>query len=575
MKTRFAKPPAPWLCRAALCAVALATYANSFGLGLAYDGSQFVTGDARVRAATWDNLVLIFSKPYWYPVPEDFLYRPVSILSFLFNHAILGNGSDPAGYHWLNFLLHAAAVLLLFELCRRLFGEWMPAFCAAALWAVHPIGTEAVANLAGRADLLAAVALLGALVLYTRPRHGPLTPVFLFLLALAGALSKESAMVLPALLLLCDLSGADDRFSSSPNLKKPSPGRRRWQSYAAVLAAIAAVLLIRRMVFASQPWPQSEFLDNPLRGAGFWSARLTALKILGQDLAWLVWPAHLAFDHSYRQIPPAHWRDPIVWLTLAGVAEILILVTLRRRRDPVLFFAAGFYGLTLLPASNLIVLIGSIAAVRFSYLPSTGFAIAATALLFRVSSRRLACALLAAAIVLFAARTLARNPAWDSDLALGMADVQTAPASFRTHRLLANALFKQDPALNLDAAIREAEAAWDILQPLPPARSSAQAAADLGLFYELKAERAGGAQSAAGRASYERALAVLESGAVVAEAQQKAFARLQIAHAKPPAALRAFDLLYLNLGKAYAALGRCPPAQAAFRAAGLTKTCAP
>ena len=551
---------APWLCRAALCALALAAYANSFGLGLAYDGAQFATADARVQSVTWSNLSVIFSKPYWYPVPEDYLYRPLTILSFLFNHAILGNGSDPAGYHWLNFLLHAAAVLLLFELARRLFAEvgLLPAFLAAALWAVHPIGTEAVANLAGRADLLAAVFLLAALVLYTRPRRTRFTPVYLFFLALAGALSKETAFVLPALLLLCDLSLTAGGSSSSA---KPNP---RWPSYAAVLAALAAVLLIRRAIFASQPWPQTEFLDNPLRAAGFFAARLTALKILGRDLSWLVWPAHLSFDYSYNQIPLARWRDPLVWLVLALVAEILIVVTLRRRRDPVLFFAAGFYGITILPASNLIVLIASVAAVRFSYLPSAAFAIAVAALAFRLPSRRLACLILGVITLLCAARTFARNPAWDSDLALGAADVRTAPASFRTHRLLANALFKQDPGANLDAAIREAEAAWDILASLPPVDSSPHAAADLGLFYELKAERAGGPRTPSGRAWYERALAVLESGAAMAEAQRQAFARAQVAHGRPSAWLGAFDLLYLNLGKAYAALGRCSEAEAAF-----------
>ena len=61
----------------------------------------------------------------------------------------------------LNFLLHVANVWLVFGLAMLLFRRAGPAFFAAAIWAVHPAGTEAVSNVAGRADLLGALAVLG------------------------------------------------------------------------------------------------------------------------------------------------------------------------------------------------------------------------------------------------------------------------------------------------------------------------------------------------------------------------------------------------------------------------------
>jgi protein O-mannosyl-transferase len=568
----------PWAWRAGLCALALAAYANSFGLGLAYDGVHMATGDPRTQAATWDNVRLIFGTPYWYPIADDRLYRPLTTLSFLFNHAVLGNGEHAAGYHWVNFLLHALNVLLVFELGRRLLGG-MPGFWAAALWAVHPVGTEAVANLAGRADLLAAAGVLGALAVYAGMRGGAVRTLAVSFLCLAACLSKESAMVLPALMLLWDWStGRKPRWQGKVG-QAPSPANHRpttsWQAmapaplrdYAAVLAALAVVLAARWGVFAASAWPAGQLVDNPLRGMGFWTARLTALKLLGMDLALLVWPAKLAFDHSYNQVPAATWRDLGVWVSGLVAVEILALVALRRKRDPVLFFAVGFYALTLLPASNLAVLIGSVTAVRFSYLPAVGFAIAAAALAFRLPNRRMAYVLLGTAVAMLGARTLARNPAWDSNLALGAADVEAVPGSFRAHRLYSNALVTANADANLEQAIREGEAAWEIVSPLPPIWGDANTTADLGYLYELQGDRAGGGETVTGRAWYVKSLDLLEQGAGIAVASRRQFDDDQVAHGKPLRFQGGYELLYLNLGKAYQTLGRHEKALAAFRKA--------
>ena len=70
-------------------------------------------------------------------------------------------------------------------------------------------------------------------------------------------------------------------------------------------------------------------------------------------------------------------------------------------------------------------------ALRFLYLPSIGFAVAVAALVWRLKNEKAARAVLAALVVLFAARTLARNPAWASDGALAAADVDNGTRSFR------------------------------------------------------------------------------------------------------------------------------------------------
>src|SRR5437773_1398821 len=138
------KPAAPsvlgskWTVLAALFAITLIAYGNSFGLGLAQDSLAIITQDTRIREVTAGNLELILRKDYWWPTPGDRIYRPVTTASLLVNYAVLGNGRDPAGYHWVNFLLHCVNVWLIYELALRLLQRPGPAFFAAALWAVHP-----------------------------------------------------------------------------------------------------------------------------------------------------------------------------------------------------------------------------------------------------------------------------------------------------------------------------------------------------------------------------------------------------------------------------------------------------
>src|SRR5579883_1810425 len=241
---------AGWKSYAGLCAKTLAAYANSFGLGLALDAKRLVLQDTRVHAATPANLKLILWTNYWFPHAQDRLYRPLTTFSFLVNYVFLGSGGNPVGYHVVNVLLHLGNVLLVFALGRKLLGQNAAAWFAAALWAVHPVGTESVTNIAGRADLLAAACILGGLLVYAadavRDRQ-----LALAALCLAGCLSKESAAVLPAVMLLWDLTTG----------RKP-----RWADYGVVLATMAAAFWLRERSFAGQPFPELPFLDNPLRG---------------------------------------------------------------------------------------------------------------------------------------------------------------------------------------------------------------------------------------------------------------------------------------------------------------------
>jgi len=138
--------------------LAVAVYSNSFRTGFPLDNKALILQDARVHEATRANVDLILDHTYWWPIGESGLYRPVTTLSYLFNYAVLGNADRPVGYHVVNLSLHIVNVLLAFAVMVRLTKQGPVAIATAAMWAVHPLSTEAVTNIVGRADLIAALA---------------------------------------------------------------------------------------------------------------------------------------------------------------------------------------------------------------------------------------------------------------------------------------------------------------------------------------------------------------------------------------------------------------------------------
>jgi tetratricopeptide (TPR) repeat protein len=543
-------PPSKWRARAALLGIALAAYVNSFGLGLAQDSKVIVTQDARLQAATADNLKLILTKNYWWPKAGDGLYRPVTTFSLLFNYTVLGNGPNPEGYHVVNFLLHAINVWLLYELALVMFRRAGPAFFAAALWAVHPIGTEAVTSIVGRADLLAAMSVLGGLLLYIRNRSR-WAPVALFAIGCAGVFAKENAAVLLGMMLLWDLSIGEGKAGAM----------RRWQSYAAVAASLVLLALVRHAVLGGLPPDEPVYVDNPLRGSDFWTARWTAIGLVGLDLRLVLFPLTLSCDRSFNEIPLATVSDPWAWGSLLAAIAILATVFARYGKDRLSFWAAGFFAIALLPTSNLIFPIGATIAERFLYLPSVAAAVLAAGLFYRLKNGQYAKAALITLLVLFTVRTLARNPAWNDDVSLASTDIPNAPRSFRLHDMLAKALFEKDARGNIDRIIAEQEASWRILAPLPPWRSTSFPPTFLGVYYATKADLVDPAER---KAWFEKSRDILLKAREISRALEKEYDDVQRAHGS--LTLRAGNpQLYLNLGNAYMNLGDYEDAAEAMR----------
>jgi protein O-mannosyl-transferase len=463
-RSRVVRPPAvathpprwwPHLWKLALLwALVLAAYSNSFDAGFVYDNESAILVDARVHEATLYNVHRILSEGYWVNQPSTDLYRPVTTLSYLLNYAILGNGTNPAGYHWVNLILHAANVSLVYALGILIFDGLIfdgsgPGLALAAIWGLHPLVTEGVTNIVGRADLLAALGILAGLLCHVRATAGAGWRKAGWLIALTlsqtiALFSKENGVVLPALMLSYDLIWSEHFF-------RRSVWRRRILSYAVLAIPFTVFFVLRSQLHMHLEVP---FHKNPMVGAAFWAARMTAFKVIGRLLWLFIWPARLSADYSYNSVPLfqwplAGWEDfqaPIVLaLCLAGIA---LAVRLRRENKPLCFFVLFFF-IALAPTSNLFILIGSAMSERFMYLPAIGLTGCALALIYALVRgysqqvpRKVVWATAGIVCLALGARTYARNFDWHDEATLWTSVTEVNPDDALAHVNLGNALLE-------------------------------------------------------------------------------------------------------------------------------------
>jgi hypothetical protein len=523
---------------AALWMLALAAYSNSFQAGLIYDNAPIVGKDVRLRAVSGENLRLILTDEYWYPRTGNGLYRPLTTLTYLFNYSVLDEGPNPVGYHVLNYAIHSLNASLVFLLALALFGEMVPAFAMAAIWAVHPVLTESVTNIVGRADLLGAFGVLAGLLCFAQSRKSRGSRRIAWwvgagVAAAIGIFSKESAIVIVGAVPLFDLA-----------FPKKQACRVRLAGYAAVALPGAVFLVIRQVVLGKSPVMRLLFTDNPIAGAGFWQGRLTAIGVIGREAALLVWPIRLSADYSYNAVPLANGLTGAVLGGIAVLAAAAVFAAWGYRRDRKIFFLILFGFGALLPISNLLFPIGTIMAERFLYIPAIAFAGCAAAALWALRGRidiRWMRAAFAAIALLFAARTFARNFDWGSEGALFESATAAVPASFRPHDEMASVYLR---AGQLDDAVREADRTLEILDALPDSRNLPNPYVTAGRVYSDKADSVPAAEGTTWR---KKALDTLRRGERITAALNEKYRREDQEHGRP---FQAVDLsvLYEHLG---------------------------
>jgi protein O-mannosyl-transferase len=457
----------PWIAVVILAGVSLLAYANTIPGKFVFDDTVIVQGNPSIQGLGAGNLREIFGGHYWRSVEsQGGLYRPIVILTYALNYAL--GGEDPAGYHLVNILLHAANAVLVWLLLQELFARPVLSLAAGVFFALHPIRTEAVASVVGRAEILSAFFILSAWILYARAHKSDRWAGFALSAALFGLalLTKESAFSFPALLILTDL------FTESGAFRRRFAPAALLRRYAPFVVAGVLVLALRYAVLGGLTPLYINPASNPAASAAGWPRFLTATYVFARYLWLLLVPVNLSADYSFNEIPVVYsilsWRGALPVLVLAAIGVGTVIAY---RVRPFLFFSCMIFFVSFFLTSNWVRPIGTIMAERLMYFPALGFNCFLAWLvaegLERAQWRRAAAASAALLALGYGVRTAARNLDWRDHYALFGSAARTSPGSSLVQANYAAVLLreKNDPR----GAAEHARAAARIMPDDPSA----------------------------------------------------------------------------------------------------------
>ena len=432
----------------AVVVAAILSHLPALWNGFAFDDALLVSQHALVSQEAWGR---VFTSPYHAGLLDTAgtgLYRPLTVLTLVADHAL--GGGAPLPFHLTNLLLHAGVALLVLGLGRR-FGLPAPApLLGALLFAVHPAPSEAVASVAGRADLLAAAFALGAVLCLRRP-------LAFAALLFASLLAKETALLLFLVPLAAPL------------------GRTRLRAAASGAAAAALYLAMRAAVLGTLV-PGSlrgTYVENPLGVLPALARVPAAAAVALRAVSLLLFPHHLSPDYGWAEtgpVPGAVGAVAVTALLALGVAGI-VLARRQPRAAPFLCVAAFSWFLV----SNLAVPIGTAFGERLLYLPLAALAPLAGWVVVALPGRAPRRLGLAAAVVLLGAaglRTWTASAAWHDDYTLARAAVVATPRSVKVLGNLAVELAQRGRTEEAKALLERALALAPDMVPLLLNRAS-------------------------------------------------------------------------------------------------------
>ncbi|XP_010627274.1 protein O-mannosyl-transferase TMTC1 isoform X2 [Fukomys damarensis] len=386
---------------------------------------------------------------------------------------------DPFYFHVVNVILHYLVTLVLMYTCdTAVFRSRGLAFATALLFAVHPVHTEAVAGIVGRADVLACLLFLLAFLSYNRSLDqcgaaGELPPsasAFFLLLSLVlgtcAMLVKETGVTVFGVCLVYDFFSLPHKQDKSSLIASSDKNcllsMRPFFKRAILVISYVIVILYFRLWIMGGSMPLFSEQDNP---ASFSPYILTRFLTYSYLLAFNVWlllaPVTLCYDWQVGSIPLVE----TVWDTrnLATVCLVVVmallslhcLAALKRLEHKEVLVGLLFLVFPFIPASNLFFRVGFVVAERVLYMPSMGYCILFVHGLSRLYTwlNRCGATTLTASTVLllllFSWKTVRQNEIWLSREALFRSGVETLPHNAKVHYNYAN--FLKDQGRNREA----------------------------------------------------------------------------------------------------------------------------
>ncbi|XP_074795377.1 protein O-mannosyl-transferase TMTC1 isoform X2 [Natator depressus] len=411
-------------------------------------------------------------------------YRPLCVLTFKLN--ILLAGMNPFYFHAVNVTLHCLVTLVLMYTCdKAVFKDSRLAFVTALFFAVHPIHSEAVTGIVGRADVLACLLFLLAFLSYNRSvdhfyvgEHFPPTasPFFLLLSLFLGTcamLVKETGVTVFGVCLVYDLlflsynrlrlrnGGVHQRFARQPasspsaSLQIPPSSRENGKHRFAHKGTWNSC-------HPASPEEQRSSSLSVSNKAMWAILRFLTYSYLLAFNSWLLLaPITLCYDWQVGSIPLIESIWDVRNLATVLLVVVMILLSLhcitafKKLEHREVLVGLLFLVFPFIPASNLFFRVGFVVAERVLYMPSMGYCILFVhglkklrAWLNRWGTTALTLSALLL-LLLFSWKTVKQNEIWLSRESLFRSGVQTLPHNAKVHYNYAN--FLKDQGRNSEA----------------------------------------------------------------------------------------------------------------------------
>ena len=309
-------------------------------------------------------------------------FRPITTLSYRWNW--LMSGLDTGAYHISNVVMHSAVCALLVLTCSQVMRmSTSTSFLTGALFAVHPVHTESVLYLVGRADILCAIFMLAAIIVYHRSGSPRAAACAYSLVILAGLAKELGFMTFPVLIVM-------DWIKSAKN------GPRR----SLCTAAACVICMYVRHWYTDGTYLKMSPQDNPISfEEDSLKRRLSYMVVHGEYARLLVYPLFLCYDYSLNTIPiVASLADMrllspaatylafthLIWHIAVAVrcsttnksTRYSTTATARESRTQSIIIATALFVFSFLPMSNIAFPVGTVVGERLMYIPSIGFVIA-------------------------------------------------------------------------------------------------------------------------------------------------------------------------------------------------------
>lgn len=362
-------------------------------------------------------------------------YRPLSMVTFALEYEFFGK--SPGLSHFINILLYGIITFLIFMVVRHWVSQryntpkaTIMAGLTALVFILHPVHTEAVANIKGRDELLSLLFSLLAMWFFIKNAPGKKTVVnriISLVLLFLGLLSKENAIAFVAII------PASTYFFKHGVLKK---------SLIEVLWLIIPSLIfvyIRNQVLGGFSFqPGNELMNNPFLEAGINQKYATIIYTWWVYLRLLIFPHPLTFDYYPYHIQLVSFSNPAVIFMVIVLGLLLYAFIKDAGKNGKYAFCILSFAASFILVSNLVFPVGTFMNERFLFMPSMFWALAIVFLLFDAFNKKaqvkyMAYAFLIYMLSFYPVKTIARNSAWENDFILFTTDVKTSVNSAKSN----------------------------------------------------------------------------------------------------------------------------------------------